>query len=56
MGIKTASTHTKMVAVFVRSVTQSIQRGNSLATVSHWLLRGITTRGTGIYLRYQMDV
>ena len=54
--IKTASTRTKMVAVFVRSRTQSTQRGGSLATVAHWLLTGITTRGTGVDLRYQMDV
>ena len=51
--IKTASTRTK---VFVRSITQSTQRGGSLATVEHWLLTGITTIGTGVDLRYQMDV
>ena len=56
MRIKTASTCTKMVAVFVRSRTQSTQRGGSLATIAHWLLTGITTRGTGVDLRYQMDV
>ena len=56
MRIKTASTCTKMVAVFVRSRTQSTQRGGSLATVAYWLLTGITTRGTGVDLRYQMDV
>ena len=54
--IKTAGTRTKMVAVFVRSRTQSTQRGISLATVAHWLLTGIITRGTGVDLRYQMDV
>ena len=54
--IKNASTRTKMVVVFVRSRTQSTQRGRSLATVTHWLLTGITTRGTGVDLRYQMDV
>ena len=54
--MKTASTRTKMVAVFVRSITQSTQRGRSLATVAHRLLTGITTRGTGVDLRYQMDV
>ena len=54
--IKNASTRTKMVAVFVRSRTKSTQRGGSLATVVHWLLTGITTRGTGVDLRYQMDV
>ena len=54
--IKTAITHTKMVAVFVRSRTHSTQRGGSLATVAHSLLTGITTRGTGVDFRYQMDV
>ena len=54
--IKTAITRTKMVAVFVRSRTQFTQRGSSLATVAHLLLTGITTRGTGVDLRYQMDV
>ena len=54
--IKTASTRTKMVAVFVHSRKQSTQRGSSLATVAHWLLTGITTRGTGADLRYQIDV
>ena len=54
--IKTASTRIKMVAVFVRSRTNSAQRGVSLATVAHWLLTEITTRGTGVDLRYQMDV
>ena len=54
--MKTACTRTKMVAVFVRSITQSTQHGGLLATVEHWLLTGITTRGTGVDLRYQMDV
>ena len=54
--IKTASTRTKMVAVFVHSRTQSTQRGGSLDTVAHWLLTEITTRGTRVDLRYQMDV
>ena len=54
--IKTANTRTKMVAVFVHSTTQSTQLGGSLATVAHWLLTGIITRGTSVYLRYQMDV
>ena len=54
--IKTASTLTNMVEVFVRSRTQSTQSGSSLATVAHWLLMGITTRGTGVDLRYQMYV
>ena len=56
MRIKTTSTRNKMVAVFVRSRTLSTQRGVSLATVAHWLLTGIKTRGTGVDLRYQMDV
>ena len=55
-GIKTAGTCTKMISVFVHSRTQSTQCGDSLATVAHWLLTGITTRGTGVDLRYQMDV
>ena len=54
--IKTVSTHTKMVAVFVRSRTQSTQRGSSMATVAHWVLTGITTRDTGVDLSNQMDV
>ena len=53
---KTASTRTKIVAVFVRSRTQSTQRSCSLATVAHWLLTRIIIRGTGVDLRYQMDV
>ena len=53
---KTASTRTKMVAVFVHSRTKSTQRGISLDTVAHRLLTGITTRGNGVDLRYQMDV
>ena len=54
--IKTASTRTKMVAVFLRSRKQSTRGGGSLATVAHWLLTGMITRGTGVDLRYQMDV
>ena len=45
-----------MVAVFLRSITQSTQRGISLATVAYWLLMGIKTRGTGVDWRNQMDV
>ena len=45
-----------MVTVFVRSRTQSTQRGGSLATVAHWILTGITTKGTGVDLRYQINV
>ena len=56
LRIKTASNRTKMVAVFVRSITQSTQCGDSLAAVAHWLLTGITTRVTGVDLSYQMDV